>query len=393
MDPLFLMQFACFIFMVINAMILAVTHLHVRWVNKRYERSRWMIFTALSGMAMQYLLQMCYGFRAKDDDLGAVVNILIYTPCFTLISLGIYNVEATHAHHKKMNQVCAAFFTAIIVTFLLGYTSTGSLHIGHWLYAMLALFGGSVVYCTCMITREIIRRKRMLETLTDTDMLPYVRYARASVFVLLFASLIMPFAILYTPVLLVVGPLALLSMLFFNLSFVALGNSYSPAEELLDREEEWKEKTKSDRKNTNFKHCGSQNAEETNTSRATESATCLSDEGKTYIEEILNRWCAEGGYKDSSVNMLTLSRTLRVSKTDLSQFFDQCRHTTFRIWLSEKRFSAAKQMMSDYPDYSNDIISAECGFSSRSYLYRIFKEKEGCTPTVWRERMSGKLDS
>ena len=53
MDPLFLMQFACFIFMVINAMILAVTHLHVRWVNKRYERSRLMIFTALSGMAMQ----------------------------------------------------------------------------------------------------------------------------------------------------------------------------------------------------------------------------------------------------------------------------------------------------------------------------------------------------
>ena len=34
----------------------------------------------------------------------------------------------------------------------------------------------------------------------------------------------------------------------------------------------------------------------------------------------------------------------------------------------------------DYPDYNNDIISAECGFSSRSYLYRIFKEKEGCSP-------------
>lgn len=35
----------------------------------------------------------------------------------------------------------------------------------------------------------------------------------------------------------------------------------------------------------------------------------------------------------------------------------------------------AKKMMLDYPDYNNDIISAECGFSSRSYLYRIFKKK------------------
>ena len=47
----------------------------------------------------------------------------------------------------------------------------------------------------------------------------------------------------------------------------------------------------------------------------------------------------------------------------------------------------AKKMMLDYPDYNNDIISAECGFSSRSYLYRIFKEKEGCSPTVWRTKI------
>jgi AraC-like DNA-binding protein len=35
-----------------------------------------------------------------------------------------------------------------------------------------------------------------------------------------------------------------------------------------------------------------------------------------------------------------------------------------------------------------DIISAKCSFSARSYLYRIFKLKEGCTPTEWREKMA-----
>lgn len=45
-------------------------------------------------------------------------------------------------------------------------------------------------------------------------------------------------------------------------------------------------------------------------------------------------------------------------------------------------------MMMENPDYSNDIISSECGFSSRSYLYRVFKEKEGCTPIAWRDKQA-----
>ena len=35
MDSLFLLQFACFIFMLVNAFFVALSHLHVRWENKR----------------------------------------------------------------------------------------------------------------------------------------------------------------------------------------------------------------------------------------------------------------------------------------------------------------------------------------------------------------------
>lgn len=56
------------------------TLLYVRWVNKQYERSRWMVVFAMIGLAIQYVMQMAFGFRAADDILGAVVNILIYTP-------------------------------------------------------------------------------------------------------------------------------------------------------------------------------------------------------------------------------------------------------------------------------------------------------------------------
>ena len=361
MDSLFLLQFACFIFMLINAFIVALSHLYVRWVNKRYERSRWMIVAALIGLAIQYVLQMTFGFRAMHDNLGAVINILLYTPCFSLISIGIYNIETTRANLRKMILMCSGIYAAIIVVFCVGISLHHSLYIREGLYLMLTLFCVSVFYCIYMIIQEMIRRKNMLETMAATDLLPYVKYSRASVIILWLAVLAMPVAIFSTTLLYIVGPAVLLALLFFNLTFIALGSSYIPTEELLDKEEE------------------------NQRSREKKTLHQLSEERRNFIQNSLDQWCMDLGYKDCNVNMLTLSRTLCISKDELSVFFDQYLKTTFRIWLGDIRFNAAKKMMFEFPDYSNDIISAECGFSARTYLYRIFKSKEGCTPTEWRE--------
>ena len=366
MDSLFLFQFACFIFMLINAFIVALSHLHVRWENKRYERSRWMIVAALIGLAIQYVLQMTFGFRAMHDNLGAVINILLYTPCFSLISIGIYNIETTRANLRKMILMCSGIYAAIIVVFCVGISLHHSLYIREGLYLMLTLFCVSVFYCIYMIIQEMIRRKNMLETMAATDLLPYVRYSRASVVILWLAVLAMPVAIFSTTLLYIVGPAVLFALLFFNLTFIALGNSYIPTEELLDKEEE-------------SQRCGG--AKEKPLQQ-------LSEERRNFIQNSLDQWCMDLGYKDCNVNMLTLSRTLCISKNELSLFFDQCLHSNFRIWLSEIRLNAAKKMMLEYPDYSNDIISAECGFSCRTHLYRIFKTKEGCSPTERRDFQS-----
>ena len=380
MDFLYFLQFACFIFMLINALILGITHLHMKWVNRRYEWSRWLILAGMTGLAIQYLLQMLLGFRAKSDDLGAVFNILVYTPCITTISMGIYNIEATHANRRKMCIVCTCIYAAIIAVFCIGYSNSGSLNIGNWLYAILVLFGANVAYCIYMIMIEMRKRKKMLELMTGDDMLPYVRYARASVFALFFSTLTMPFAILSTTLLYIIGPLALLSILFFNLSFVALGYNYVPTEELLDKEEE-ESAALADEITENS------DGQDVESADSKETLPSFSQERQAAIKEKLDKWCEELGYKDTTVNMFTLSRSLNISKNELSRYFTVCLNSTFRIWLAEVRFEAAKKMMLDYPDYNNDIISAECGFSSRSYLYRIFKEKEGCSPTVWRAKI------
>lgn len=378
---LYLLQFACLIFMFICAFFIAVTRLHVRWINRRYEWSRWMIFAALLFMAVHFFLQMYFGFRATGEDVGAVINVLVYLPCFTLFSMAIYNIEATHTKRRKMNLICAAVYAAMLAAFAVGYSFSGSLNIGAWLYVMLALFFGNIVYCIYMIIIEMNKRKKLLETMTATDMLPFIRYAHASIAMLSLIAISMPFAILSTKSLYIIGPVGLLVLLFFIVNFVAFGNCYVPTEELLDRERGNGETD--DDEQTTAENCASQSAAD-----CEQSAQRLSAERSAFIQAALDKWCADMGYKDSSVNMLTLSHSLDINKNELSQFFSQCQNTTFRIWLSEIRFNAAKKMMKEFPDYNNDIISAECGFSSRSYLYRIFKEKEGCTPVEWRAKNS-----
>lgn len=452
MDHLFLLQFACFLFMLFNAFTLAVTRLQARWLNPRYERARWLIFVGIMGLAAHYLMQMRYGFRAVDDAVGATVNALVYAPCFSLISMGIFHIEATHVRRRRVYVVCAAINLAIFACFFIGFLHYGSMRIGAWLQAMQALFAVDVGYCIVVIIREIIKRRRLLETMAGSDIMPYVRYSRASLLILFFPALVSPFVIISTKMLYFFAPLGLMAFLFFVLSFVALGYSYQPKESLLDEEADeeirpaaavaQREKTvaqqavaapgvaslgvaspgeaaASDATHVNAAYAGatpdntipdnatSDSASPHNSAMTdsaspadaahtadraeeTQTATLLPEERRKQIQQRLDEWCAAMGYKDGGVNLLSLSHTILISKDELTLFFDQSLKTTFRIWLSDIRFAAAKKMMIANPDYSNDIISSECGFTSRTHLYRIFKAREACTPTVWRERYLAK---
>ena len=76
-----------------------------------------------------------------------------------------------------------------------------------------------------------------------------------------------------------------------------------------------------------------------------------------FEERIVGRLVRRQG--DTILNMVTISRSLDIPKAERSRYFLEA-----------------------------DIISAGCGFSARTYLYRIFKLKEGCTSTEWWEEMA-----
>ena len=77
--------------------------------------------------------------------------------------------------------------------------------------------------------------------------------------------------------------------------------------------------------------------------------------------EKLEDWCTGGGEIPYWI-WLPMSRSLDIPQAERSRYFSEA-----------------------------DIISAECSFSARTYLNRIFKLKEACTPTEWWEKMAEKV--
>ena len=53
-------------------------------------------------------------------------------------------------------------------------------------------------------------------------------------------------------------------------------------------------------------------------------------------------------------------------------------------WLNRLRIEKAKELLTAHPEWSNEAVARECGFTDRSYFQRKFKELTGRTPAEWR---------
>lgn len=89
-----------------------------------------------------------------------------------------------------------------------------------------------------------------------------------------------------------------------------------------------------------------------------------------------------------------LSRTIReedvadychYSTTYFSKFFHKTIGVSFRDYLTHKRISLAKQLLTDERKEKISFIAFQCGYNDVSYFSRIFKKKTGVTPAAYRQ--------
>lgn len=364
MNTLFLVQFACCIIVSMLGLILVLSRFQIRWTNRRYEVSRWLLAFSMFVLAWHYVLQMVCGFRAKGDEIGAVVNVLFYSPVSSFISYATYNLICYRGGRKKFALLGCVSYALILICFFFGYNDTPrGMHMGEWLYVMLALFAVTIMYSTYTTVIEMRYHRKIIEENTTEDLLPFDRYTYTTYGLAGIMVLAMVGAICYRPLLYCVGPLMLFSLISFTISFLGYGYNMIPAEVGLELD----------------------TADEPLEVMEESEEVGLGSEKISIIESMLTSWCDKGGYRDSTVNMPMLSVKLGIPRNELSLYFENYLKSSFRIWLSDIRFKEAQRMLLEECRYSNDTISSECGFSSHAHLYKIFKAKTGFTPGQWRD--------
>ena len=231
MKSLFILQLVCCVITAMLALQLAMASLQVRWKVWRYEISRWILVASMLFFSVHYLLQMIHGLRAQGADVGAAFNILFYTPVAFAITLSIINIESTGSKVRRYCLRGMMAYILIAIVFVIGMFKSQSLHIGNMLYVMLGLFVASMAYFIFIIRKETKARRQKLMENFGSDLIPYVRYSQASIILLYFAAGLLPVAILFNTLLYIIGPLILLSVIFFvhTFSVQPLIFLYSPA--------------------------------------------------------------------------------------------------------------------------------------------------------------------
>ena len=344
------------------AVMLLFAKFHQPDTSKEYEQMRWCNISALLLMAIHYVLQMTFGFRAQGADVGALINTLFYPTAIFIFSFSFVRLASRKAFHLRYFLVTVISMLLIVGCFVCGYLYYGSLHMPSSLYAMGAISFASILFCYLYPLKEYRRMRQLVDEESGQQQVPYNIFLSTSTHLLYIASLLMSLSIYINLLVFIVGILTLIAMLFFVVSFIALGFSIGNVSQIIGEE-----------------------SQATNSSNDEENTKpTLTDEQKAMVKDLIDTWRQKQGFATSELNSSTLASRLGIAKRLLVLYLREVEGKTFRIWLSDLRLEEAKQMIIEHPDYSNETIAESCGFS-RSHLQVKFKESTGLTTNDWRE--------
>lgn len=237
----------------------------------------------------------------------------------------------------------------------------GSLHIGTMLYVADAIFFFTLFYYIWASFKVLGYVQHRLDSELGNPVDAYLSTMRIGLFMVCAFAIISPLYILSRPLLFVFGPLGLISLSLFIVSFTALGFSMSEGVTEIVAE-------------TNEEMAAAKVFSEIVPERVAE------------IDMAVSKWRSEGGFRDSDLTLSSFARRIKVNRADVVSYLTSIYGKSFRTWLSGIRVEEAKALIVAHPEYSNEVVSMECGFSSRVYFQRLFKERTGLTPAEWRRQ-------
>ena len=365
------MQFAAVTLMTLMAVALAI------WMPKRVSddrvvnRSRWLMVAGLVLIATQFLVQFIYGFRAMGVTQAVFVNILFFIPCSWLIALSLLNLQRQGRLSRTEWAAGPVTLVVAATVMLLGastddalLTDTPQMRNAEWLAS---IFYG--VMQLMFTWRHIVELRRMRQALSNyyDQQGPSLRWLFFSIIAMSILALMIPILI-YTSGL----PLSIYALFcFFSLfymwfQFVGFIRT-SAAIRMREAEENEETTVKSEK-----------------TADTTET---VSTEDLAHVAEAVGKWIADGRHLRTGIVIKVAAQEMGIAREQLTAWLATTPQKEYRPWITYHRIEAAKRMMQQHRDWSNETVAQQCGFSTRNYFQEVFKKQEGMTPSRYQQNL------
>lgn len=115
----------------------------------------------------------------------------------------------------------------------------------------------------------------------------------------------------------------------------------------------------------------------------------ISDVERKTLEQLKNQIIINKDFKNQKFNLTSYSKSLGLDSEKIEQLFLRGEGKPFLAFINELRVEEFKNELQDPKNkaYTMIYIANQCGFSSKTSFYRIFKEVTKITPTDYKKQL------
>ncbi len=336
--------------------------------DKVLNRSRWLLAIPTFAMAVQFLLQATMGFRAMGVTQAVMVNLVFFIPCSWMFYLALYNLQFRgRIQPRDWLPGIVSWLLTLVLLAAANYID-GQPLLSDTRELRIAEVAAGIIYMLMQgyYSFRLIREKRRLHSMLrdyyDHNIDEILRWMGNSSILLAVIAIIVPFLIFSSGVLMMLFSVFVLLAIYY---LVVRFQAYCWSSESYALQQ------------------AQQNASDEEARKDDEEETRGNGAQTTQSDEKINRWVASEAYCTCGITMPQVAEQIGVTQRYLKAWYRQNGFDSYSDWLQRLRIDRAKVLMTEHPEFSYDAIAMQCGFSSRSYFYKVFQKLEGITPAQY----------
>jgi AraC-like DNA-binding protein len=103
-----------------------------------------------------------------------------------------------------------------------------------------------------------------------------------------------------------------------------------------------------------------------------------------FISDSLKLWIANAHYRQHNLTLSVVAKQMKVTRKQLQEWLRLSEYKNLAGLVTQLRIDEAKRVLKEHPEWSVETIADYCGFSSREYFHRSFREYTGMTPAKFQ---------